>query len=49
MIGGTWKCSNVCSEPVLMVEGFAGDTEEWAVVATQRADLWRASKQMVGM
>ena len=39
MIGGTWKGSNVCSEPVLMVEGFACDTEEWAVVVTQRADL----------
>ena len=32
MIGGTWKRSNVCSEPVLMVEGFAGDPEERTVV-----------------
>ena len=42
MIGGRWKGSNVCSEPVLMVEGFACDTEDWAVVDR---DLGSVKKQ----
>ena len=48
MIGGRWKGSNVCSQPVLMVEGFAGDPEEWTVVAAQACDpLERKESRMV--
>ena len=47
MIGGTWKGSNVCSEPVLMVEGFACDTEDWAVVTVTSNMKQRWSRRTI--